>query len=190
MMWQDCRKKALIWEIQKKRNIDDKLASIESEIHFAQIYFKTHFNIEPEQAPEEAKRIQEKIQEYKDKQNHAEKMIPKLYMKLAAIEKEYHEQKLIVQTRPDSEDIEKLLEKWQTPPESVRERQHYERIHRRLNVISKESVEDIVRKWERDEAQKVRSILARYREEQERIRERELERERNRERDRAITRSR
>jgi hypothetical protein len=192
LMWQECRKKALLWEIQKKKNIDNKIESIENEIHIARIYFKTHFNIEPAQAPEEIKRIQEKIKGYTDKQNHAEKMIPEIYKKLAAIEKEYHQQKLIAQTRPDSEDIEKLLEKWQNPPQSVCERQHYECIHRRLNVISKESVEDIVRSWERQETQQVRGILARYRYEQEKIRERELERERIRElnRNRTIERSR
>jgi hypothetical protein len=190
LMWQECRKKALIWEIQKKRDIDDRLAGIECDIRSARIYFKTYFNIEPEQAPEENKRIEEKIKEYTYKQKHAEKMMPELYKKLATIENEYHERKLIAQTRPDSEDIEKLLERWQKPPESVRERQHYERIHRRLNVIAKESVEDIVRKKERQEEQEVRGILARYRYEQEKIRERELERKLNLELNRTIGRSR
>jgi len=183
------RKKAHFWEKQLKQDLDIKIEHTEGELRIARVHFKVHYGIEPEQAPQEIKRIEEKIKTYTDNLKKAEQ-IPELSKKLKAIEKEYHKQKLLAQISPDSERIDKLLEQKEKLPETVRDRLQYESINRRLNVIAEENVEDIIKDFERQESKKVRDMLARYREEQARIRERELERERIRERNRTIERSR
>jgi hypothetical protein len=48
---------------------------------------------------------------------------------------EYHTQKLIAETRSDGQQIDKLLEKMNKPPQTIRDRQLQEKIDRRLNII-------------------------------------------------------
>jgi hypothetical protein len=122
------RKKAHLWEIQLKRDLDKEIELVEYDLLVARAHFKANFGINPEQAKEEIESTQEKINIFMDKRNQAEQMIPEISKKLKDIEKEYHKRKLIAQTRPDSERIDRLLERWQNLPESVVERLHYERI--------------------------------------------------------------
>jgi len=185
------RKKLHFWEKQLKEDTDRKIERIEHEVIAARAHFKVRYGIEPEQAPEEIERIQEKIKALTNNHNQVER-IPELSKKLDDIEKEYHKQKLLTKLRPDNEQIDKLLEQGRKPPESVRERLNYERINRRLNTITEHNIEDIIRDCERQNTQMVRDLMSRYREEQQRIREKERERERIRERNRnrTITRSR
>jgi hypothetical protein len=172
------RKKLAFWAKQRKQDLDKKIERVEDKIRHARTCFKMCYHVEPEQAPEEIKRVEEKIKIYS--LNHTEK-IPEMTKRLEDIEKEYHKQKLLSQLRPDNEQIEKLLERWQKPPETVRERLHYERINRRLNLIMEDNVEEIIKKVEQQQAQKIRDMMERHREERARIREKELERERLRE---------
>jgi hypothetical protein len=175
------RKKLAFWAKQRKQDLDKKIYRAEEEIRHARTCFRLHYHVEPEQAPEEIKRIEEKIKIYS--LNHTEK-IPELSKKIDDIEKEYHQQKLLAQIRSDNEQIEKLLEEWKKPPVSVRERLHYESANRRLNTITEENVEEIIKKVEQQQAQKVRDMMERHREERQRIREKERERELIRERNR------
>ncbi|MDR0470236.1 MAG: MobA/MobL family protein [Nitrososphaerota archaeon] len=180
------RKKAHFWEIRLKRDLDRKIEQVEDKLLDARAHFKVRYGIEPEQAPQEIKRIEEKIKTYTDKLKKAAQ-IPELSKKLKDIEKEYHKQKILIQTHPDKELIEKLLSRPKPPPETVRERLQYERINQRLNTITEHNIEDIIRDCERQNTQMVRDLMSRYREEQQRIREKERERERIRERNRNRT---
>jgi hypothetical protein len=180
------RKKAHLWEIQLKKDLDREIERVEDELRIARAHFKVSYGIEPEQAPEEIKRIEEKIKTYTNNLKQAEQ-IPELSKELAAIEKEYHKQKIFIQTHPDRDLIEKRLSQPKKPPETVRDRLQYERINRRLNTIAEHNIEDIIRDCERQEAQMVRDLMSRYREEQQKNREKERERERIRERNRNRT---
>ena len=184
------RKKAHLWERQLKQDLDKEIENAEYKLLVSRANFKVRYGMTPEQAPEEIKRLEEKIKEFTDKRNQAEKMIPEISKELDNIEKEYQQQKLLAQTRPDWELIEKMLERWQKPPESIRERLRHERINNRLNLITDESVEKIMREMEREHAQEMRDSLARSLTERVRIRERERERSRERNRNRTIERSR
>ena len=180
------RKKAHLWQIQLKRDLDGKIALVEDELCTARAHFKVDYGISPEQAPEEIKRIDEKIKMYTADLKKAEQ-IPELSRKLKEIEKEYHKQKIRLQTLPDRDRIERRLQRLKKPPQSDLERLQYERINRRLNMTVDESAE-IIREMERKQAQEIRDLSARSLDEL--VRTRELKREQNRNQNRTIGRSR
>jgi myosin heavy subunit len=125
-------------EFKKKYDIDEKIMLAAHELGRAQDYFKNRFHIDPSQAAEELKRLQEDICIKKDKLDVKQVRVQIIRDKQAALELEYHTQKLLNKTRPDHEQtqINVLLEQMRQPPQSVRDKMLHERIERQLNVIS------------------------------------------------------
>jgi len=138
------RQKLTIWEGKRKKEKDAEIEQALGNIRVAQHNFKKDYAIDPEQAPTEIKRTQEKIRENKDALNKNTVRILEIKEHQAAIELEYRTQKLLNELRPDKEQIEKSLEKLNKTPESVREKLRQNEITHRLNTITKETFQKII----------------------------------------------
>ena len=88
----------------------------------------------------------------KDELNAKQVKVQIISNKQAALELEYHTQKLLNGIRPDHEQIARLLEQMRKPPENIRDRLLQERIDRRLNIIPDESFQKIIEKLPENQA--------------------------------------
>ncbi|MCL2359028.1 MobA/MobL family protein [Candidatus Bathycorpusculum sp.] len=141
------------WNRKRKQDLDRVIERAEQDIKVAQHYFKEKYHIMPDEAPAEIKRIREKIQAKKDSIRAKEARISEIVNKKAAILLEYHTQKLLNDTRPDKQQIEELLEKMRDPPQSDYDKWQYDRIDRRLNVITEEDFQRVIEKLPDHQAQ-------------------------------------
>jgi len=131
-------------EFKKKQGIDEKIMLAAQELGRAQDYFKNRFHIDPRQAAEELKRLQEAIRIKKTKLNAKQVRVQIIRDKQAALELEDHTQKLLNETRSDHEQISQLLEQMRQSPQSVRDKMLHERIERQLNVISDAGFQKVI----------------------------------------------
>jgi len=130
----------------KKQETNQALKHAEQETRRAEIFFKNRFGIDPNQTPDEIKRLQKIVREKQTDLNTKNAAILNIMDTQDKILLDYHTQKLIVQTRPNSQQIDKLLEHMNTPPESVRDRLLQERIDRRLNIIPDQDFQRVIEK--------------------------------------------
>jgi uncharacterized protein YoxC len=137
----------------KKQETDQAIKQTEQEARRAEIFFKNRFNVDPAQAPDEIKRIHKIVREKETDLNTKNAAILDIMNTQDKILLEYHTQKLLAQTRPDSQQIDKLLEQMNTPPETIRDRLLHERIDRRLNIIPDENFKRVIEKLPATQAQ-------------------------------------
>lgn len=166
----------------KKQEADEAIKQAQHEARRAEIFFKNRFYIDPFEAPEEIKGIQEKIRKKAD-------LMTKNTVILDIIDTQdkvllgYHTQKLLAQTRHDKDHLDKLLQQMKPPPETVRDRLLQERINRRLNIIPDESFQKVIEKLLSQHAQTLintRKHVKAIEQEHERAKERTHTIERNR----------
>jgi hypothetical protein len=141
---QETRQKVRLLEFKKKKDLDEKLALATPELGRAQDFFKNRFRIDPNQAYEELKRLQDEIRAKQKELNAKQIIVQAIREKQDSIELAYHTQKLLNETRPDHEQISHLLEQMRQPPKSIREQQIQERIERELNVIGDTSFQKVI----------------------------------------------
>jgi hypothetical protein len=141
---QEARQNVRLLEFKKKKDLDEKLALTTQELGRAQDFFKNRFHVDPRQAYEEMKRLQDEIRTRKDELNAKQIIVQDIRKKQDSIELAYHTQKLLNETRPDHEQISHLLEQMRQTPKSIREQQIQERIERELNVIGDTSFQKVI----------------------------------------------
>ena len=147
------RKNLSFWEGKRKKEKDLEIEKILGNIKTVQHYFKKTFAIDPDQAPGAIKRVREKIREKQNELDKKNAQISAVRERQAAIELEYHTQKLLNELRPDKEQIEKLLVKMHKSPESVRDRLRQDEIDHRLNTITEENFQKIITKLPEHQAE-------------------------------------
>ncbi|MDR0471500.1 MAG: MobA/MobL family protein [Nitrososphaerota archaeon] len=179
----EVRQNVRMLEFAKKKDLDEKLAHATQELGRAQDFFKNRFSIDPSQAYEELKRLQEEIRTRKEELKAKQIIIHDIRKKQETIELAYHTQKLLNETRPDHEQINSLIEQMRKPPESAREQQIQQRIEHQLNVIGDTSFQKVIDNLPPYEAQILTNIREQAKEHKRQI-------ELSKERDRTIERSR
>jgi len=150
---QETRQNLNFLQWTKKQETDEALKHAEQEVRRTEIFFKNRFGVDPSQAPDEIKRIQKIAREKESDLNTKNAAILEIMNKQDKILLDYHTQKLLAQTRLDGQQIEKLLEKMNTPPETVRDLLLQEKIDRRLNIIPDESFQKVIEKLPQHQAQ-------------------------------------
>jgi len=121
----------------KKQKADEAIKQAER-------FFKNRFYINPDQAPQEIKRINEYIHAKESDLLTKKAVILEIMEKQDAIELKYHTTKLLAETRPDHEQITQLLEKTNKPPDKIRDKLLHERINLRLNIIPDHSFQKVI----------------------------------------------
>ena len=174
---QEARQKVRLLEFAKKKDIDEKLANATQELGQAQDFFKNRFHVDPRQAYEELKRLQDEIRIKQKELNAKQIIVQAIREKQDSIELAYHTQKLLNETRPDHEQISHLLEQMRQPPKSAREQQLQERIERQLNVVGDTSFQKVIDHLPPYESHILKNIREQAKERQRQI---ELEKERTR----------
>ncbi|MCL1977750.1 MAG: MobA/MobL family protein [Candidatus Bathyarchaeota archaeon] len=142
----EARRSVGFLDLKKKKELDEKIAQASQELGRAQDYFKNRFRIDPSQANEEIKRLQEEIRAKNDELTAKQTIVQAIRKKQESIELEYRTQKLLNETRPDHEQITQLLEQMRKPSQSPREQQIQESIERRLEVITDYGFEKAIEK--------------------------------------------
>ncbi|MCL2257513.1 MAG: MobA/MobL family protein [Candidatus Bathyarchaeota archaeon] len=137
----------------KKQETDQAIKHAQQELKRAEIFFVNRFGVTPNQAPNEIKRIDEKIRTKQADLTAKNTAILDIMNNQDKILLEYHTQKLIAQTRPDGQQIEKILEKLNKPPDNTHARLLQERIDRRLNIIPDQDFQRIIEKLPQHQAQ-------------------------------------
>lgn len=173
----EARQNVRLLEFAKKKVLDEKLSIATQELGRAQNFFKNRFHIDPNQAYEEMKRLQEVIRIKKEELNAKQIIVQDIRKKQDSIELAYHTQKLLNETRPDHEQINVLLEQMRNPPQSVREQQLQEHIERQLNVVGDTSFQKVIDNLPSYEAHILTNIREQHKERQRLI---ELSKERDR----------
>ncbi|MDR0797857.1 MAG: MobA/MobL family protein [Nitrososphaerota archaeon] len=140
------RQNLRFWKSQHKNALDKEIALAEENLRVALHNFKENYGIDYEQAPAAIKRIREKNREKENERDKKNARISTIRERQGAIELDYHTQKLLNEIRPDRQQIEKLLEKMNKSPESVRDRLLRERIVCRLNTVSDENFQKVIEK--------------------------------------------
>jgi hypothetical protein len=143
--WQSTRQN-LGWRDRKKRQeLDKEIAEAEQYLKKSQEYFRNKYQIDSQDAQEVIAR--------KEKEIKAKTVaIEKIEEQLKALELSYKTQKLLADLRPDREQIDKLLEKMNKPPESIHEKLKYQAIHHRLNTIGEEDFQKVIKNLPKNQA--------------------------------------
>jgi len=150
---QEARPKLNLLQWSRKKETDEAIKRAEQETRRAEIFFKNRFNVTPDQASDEIKRIQKIVREKEAALNTKNAAILRTMERQDKILLEYHTQKLLAETRPDKDQLNKLLEKMNKPPETIRERLLQERIDRRLNIIPDKDFQSIIENLPQHHAQ-------------------------------------
>ena len=143
---QETRQNLKVWQWAKRNEADQAIKHAEQELKKAEIFFKNRFYINPSQTPEEIKRLQKEIRAKKDRLMTKNAEILGIMDTQDKVLLGYHTQKLIAQTQHDKENLDKLLQQMNPPPQTVRDRLIQERIDRRLNIILDESFQKVIEK--------------------------------------------
>jgi len=143
---QENRQNMRLLDFKKKKAIDEKIALATRELEQAQAYFKNRFNVDPRQAYQEIKHLQEEIREKQEKLNNKQITVQSIRKKQETIELEYHTQKLLNETCPDHQQISGLLEQTHQPPQSTRDKILRDRIEHQLNTINDASFQKVIDK--------------------------------------------
>jgi hypothetical protein len=130
---------------KKKQELDKEIAEAEQYIQQSQEYFRSKYQIDSSDVQKVIAIKQEKV-----RINTA--VIQEITDKLNALELSYKTQKLLADLRPDREQIDKLLEKMNKPPEKIHERLKYQEIHHRLNTIGEEDFQKVIDNLPKDQA--------------------------------------
>ena len=141
---QQARQGLSIWSGKKKKELNDKLRQAEREAGQAQGFFLKHFHIMPDQAAEEIKRTQKAIREKETEIRTKETRLQEIIKQQNTILLQYQTRKLLNDTRPDKENIERQLESLKKTPESVHDKLQQQQHETRLNTISDENFLKII----------------------------------------------
>jgi hypothetical protein len=150
---QETRQNLRLLQWTKKQETDEAIKQAEQEARRAEIFFKNRFNVTPNQAPDEIKRIQKIVREKESDLNTKNATILEIMNNQDKILLEYHTKKLLAETRSDKEKLDKLLEQMNPPPETVRDRLLQERIDRRLNIIPDKDFQRVIEKLPQHQTQ-------------------------------------
>jgi hypothetical protein len=118
----------------------------EHELKKAEIFFKNRFNVNPSEAPEEIKRLQEKIRAKEADLSTKNADILNIMDTQDKVLLGYHTQKLLARAQHDKDQLNELLQQKNKSPENIREQQLQERVDRRLNIIPDESFQKVIEK--------------------------------------------
>jgi len=143
---QETRQNMRLLQWTKKQETDTAIKHAERELKKAEIFFKNRFYIDPSEVPDELKRIHEEIRAKRDSLSTKNTAILEIMTQQDKVLLGYHTQKLLAQTQHDKDNLDKTLEKLNKPPDNIREKQLYERIDRRLNIIPDESFQRVIEK--------------------------------------------
>jgi len=149
---QETRQNLNLLQWTKKQETNQAIKRAEQETHRAEIFFKNRFYIDPPEASEEIKRIREKIRIKESGITTKNAAILDIMDTQDKILLDYHTHKLLAKSRPNGKQLDKLLEKLNKPPETVRDRLLYERIDRRLNSIPNESFQKVIKNLPENQA--------------------------------------
>jgi len=180
---QEVRQNLNFLQWKKKQEVNEALEQAQQDARQEKIFFKNRFCIDPSQAPEEVKRIQEKVRKKEADLMTKNTAILDIMDTQDKVLLGYHTQKLLAETRHDKDRLDELLQQMNKTPETVRDRLLQERIDRRLNIIPEESFQKVIEKLPQEHAQTLINT-------RKRAKEVEQEHERARERTRTIERSR
>jgi hypothetical protein len=180
---QEARRNLSLLDFKQKKDADEKILQAEQEITKSQDFFKNRFHINAAQAHAEIKRLQEEIRVKKDELATKQILVQAIRKKQEKLELEYHTQKLLNETHPDHQQITRLLEKMNSPPEAIRDKLLYDQINRRLNTLAEEHFQKVIANVSPYEAHILTTI-------RKQAKERERLIELAKERDRTIERSR
>ncbi|MDR0460827.1 MAG: hypothetical protein LBH62_05270, partial [Nitrososphaerota archaeon] len=137
----------------KKQETSEKIKHTQKELKRAEIFFVNRFGVNPDQAPEEIKRIAEKAREKQTDLIAKNAAILDTMTQQDKVLLGYHTQKLLAEAQHDKDQLNELLQQMSKSPENIRERQLQERVDRRLNIIPDESFQKVLEKLPPDHAQ-------------------------------------
>jgi hypothetical protein len=129
----------------QKIEIDEKIRQVDLKIKSAQEFFKNRFHIDYSQVHVELKRLQEEIRIIECRERVRAVKRQENIEKLEATELAYHTQKLLNDLRPDRQQIAELLEKMNTPPQSIRDKLLHEQTSHKLNIITDENFKKVIK---------------------------------------------
>jgi hypothetical protein len=141
---QESRRNVSFLDFKGKKDTDEKIRRAEQEIKKARDFFKNRFHIDPAQAHEELKRLQEEIRIKKDELNEKQILVQAIRKKQEKLELEYHTQKLLAETRPDHHQITQIIEEMNKTPDTIHDKLLYEQIDRRLNTLAQEHFQKVI----------------------------------------------
>jgi len=137
----------------KKQETDEKIKHAQQELKRAEIFFVNRFGINPDQAPKEIKRLQEKAREKQADLNTKNAAILDTMTQQDKVLLGYHTQKLLAEIDYDKNQLSQLMEKMNKPPDTIRDRLLQERIDRRLNIIPDQDFQKVIEKLPQEYAQ-------------------------------------
>jgi hypothetical protein len=136
-----------------ERQLDREIEQVERELLIAQRDFKERFGIEPEEAPAEIERIREEIQENEHANNILSAKIAEDEELIEAMIFEYKTQMLLIDLRPDKEEIYRLLEEGREVTRNAYDKQLFDQTYRRLSTITDEDFKKIIETLSMEQAQ-------------------------------------
>ena len=137
----------------KKQETDQAIKHAQQERKRAEIFFVNRFGVNPDQAPKEIKRLQEKARTKQTDLTAKNAAILDIMTQQDKVLLGYHTQKLLAQAQHDKDQLNELLQQINKPPENVREQQLQERVDRRLNIIPDENFQKVIEKLPPEHAQ-------------------------------------
>jgi ATP-dependent exoDNAse (exonuclease V) alpha subunit len=166
------------WQWTQKADIKRAIAQIKQKLERAKKTLWDDYHIEPDEAQEELARIYDRIKTTERDIGLKTARIQALENTLTAIELEYQTEKLLAQTRPDKYEIEKILAEIKRPPEqSIRDKQRFVEIERKLDYIPEKNFQKIIEKLPENQAKFVTDVWNKDRpRKKERIYQKERER--------------
>ncbi|MDR2202823.1 MAG: MobA/MobL family protein [Nitrososphaerota archaeon] len=163
---QETRRNLKLSQWSKKQKTDEAIKHAEYELKKAELFFKNRFYIEPREALEEIKRINEQIRAKESDLNTKNAALLEIMNAQDVIELKYHTTKLLAEIRPDKKEISRLLEKLSNPPDKIRDKLLYEQIDRRLNIIPDHSFRKAIETMPPHQAQTLTNIRQQHKERQ------------------------
>ncbi|MDR0470360.1 MAG: hypothetical protein LBH79_01375 [Nitrososphaerota archaeon] len=135
-----------IWERELRRKKKAEIEKAEADIRIAEDYFRGKYHVSPEEAPFEIKRIEKRKNVLQLKLDENRSQVVNHLEEHDALRLEYHTQKLLDDTRPDREQIDKILAELRDTPLFVRDKLQYMQIDRSLDVITEDTFNKVIEK--------------------------------------------
>ena len=132
------------WERELRARKKREIEQAEAEIRIAEDYFRGKYHVSPDEASFEIKRIgkEKNILQLKLDENRSQ--VANFLEEQDALRLEYHTQKLLDDSRPDRERIDKLLEQLGDEPLFVRDRLYRMQIDRSLDVVTEDAFNRVI----------------------------------------------
>jgi len=132
------------WERELRKKRKAEIEKAEAEIRVAEDYFRGKYHVSPEEATFKIKRIEKRKDILQLKLDENRSQVVKHLEEQDALRLEYHTHKLLDDTRPDREQIDKILEQLRDKPYFVRDKLYQMQIDRNLDVVTEEAFNRVI----------------------------------------------